>query len=85
VVLGYIEQAEQAMGSKPVEQQSLHGLCISSFPSFLPCLSSCPDFLQLGTATWKCKPNKPFSPQPDFWSWFLVIKTPTLFSFSFSF
>jgi len=29
---------------------------------FLPCLSSCPDFLQWWTVIWRCKLHKPFPP-----------------------
>ena len=41
----------------------MHGLCTNALASnFLPCLSSCPDFLWWLTAIYKCKPNKPFLP-----------------------
>jgi len=36
---------------------------------FLPCVSSCPDFLWWWTAMWKCKLNKSFPPQLAYWSW----------------
>jgi hypothetical protein len=39
---------------------------------FLPCVSSCPDFLWWWTAVWKCMLNKPFPPQIASWSWCLV-------------
>jgi len=35
----------------------------ASVSGFLPCLSSCPDFLQWWTLLWKCEWNKPFSSQ----------------------
>ena len=47
VDLGSIrKQAEQARESKPVSS-TLHGLCVNSCSRFLPCLSSCPDFIFL--------------------------------------
>jgi len=45
---------------------------------FLPCLYSCPDFLWWWTAVSKCKPNKPFSPQPAFCSQCFVSAIETL-------
>jgi hypothetical protein len=45
---------------------------------FLPCVSSCPDFLQWWwTAMWKCKPNKPIPPQLALWSWSFLAATET--------
>ena len=38
---------------------------------FLPCLSSCPDFLWWWRTMWKCKLNKPFPPQLASWPWCL--------------
>ena len=35
------------------------------------CLSSCPDFPQWWSMTWKYKPNKPFPPLSCFWIVFL--------------
>ena len=36
---------------------------------FLPCFSSCPDYLQWWTVLWKCKSKKPFPPPSFFWLW----------------
>ena len=43
----------------------------ASTSKFLPCVSSCPDFLWRWTAMWKCKLNKCFPPQLASWSWCL--------------
>ena len=64
VVLGSIrKQAEQARRSKPITS-TLSFMTSASAPAsrFLPCSSSCSDFLWWWTVRWKPKPNKPFSP-----------------------
>jgi hypothetical protein len=45
---------------------------------FLPCLSSCPDFLNWWTAIREYKPNKSFPPQFVIWIWCFITATATL-------
>lgn len=52
-------------GSKPHPSMASAS---SDTSRFLPCWSPCPDFHQRGIVMWKCKLNKPFSPQLTFWS-----------------
>ena len=53
---------------KQASKQHLSVAFVSAPASrFLPCLSSCPDFLQWWTVIWKCKVNKPFPLQVAFW------------------
>lgn len=56
-----------SLGEQPVSRGApFHVLCFSSSFSFLPGLSSCPDFLHWLTVTCKCKPKKPCPSQAGF-------------------
>ena len=67
VALGSIrKQSEQAMRRKSVSSTPSMTSASAPVSRFLPCLSSCPDFLWWWTVMWKCKPNKPFPLQLAF-------------------
>ena len=59
-------------GEQASKQHSSLASASAPASKFLPCFSSCPDFLQWWTTMWKYKSDKPFPFQLAFLSWCFI-------------
>jgi hypothetical protein len=64
---GFYNKASRGSHEQQASKQQLSMACARAAASrSQPCLSFCADFLQWWTTMWKCKPDRPFSPQLAF-------------------